>query len=166
MKNRCKFTSEFKSKVALEALREQHPIHVIAKRYQIYPTQVTQWKKELLGHASSMFESASSKNDEAFSRSSKKTVYTSRSASSRWRWIFFKTVVTSSVSLSRRMNFVEKESEMSIKKQCDLLAVPRSSYYHKPKRKVSLLDKMLMEAIYRIYTEAASECFDTRADTC
>jgi hypothetical protein len=33
---------------------------------------------------------------------------------------------------------------MRMKKQCDLLAVPRSSYYHKPKRTVSLLDEMLM----------------------
>lgn len=51
------------------------------------------------------------------------------------------------------MSFVEKESEMSIKQQCDLLAVPRSSYYHKPKRKISLLDEMLMQAIDRIYME-------------
>lgn len=42
---------------------------------------------------------------------------------------------------------------MGIKKQCELLAVPRSSYYHKPKRAVSLLDEMLMQAIDRIYME-------------
>lgn len=35
MKKRRKFTAEFKSKVALEALREQHPIHEIARRHQI-----------------------------------------------------------------------------------------------------------------------------------
>lgn len=40
---------------------------------------------------------------------------------------------------------------MSIHRQCDLLAVPRSSYYHKPKRKISLLDELLMQAIDRIY---------------
>jgi len=65
----CRFarnTSEFKSKVALEALREQQPVHEIAKRYQIHPTQVTEWKKALLGNASSVFESASSKHEEAF----------------------------------------------------------------------------------------------------
>ena len=45
MKKRRKFTAEFKSKVALEALREQEPIHEIAKRHQIHPTQVTEWKK-------------------------------------------------------------------------------------------------------------------------
>lgn len=42
MKKRRKFTAEFKSKVALEALREQQPIHEIANRYQIHPTQVTE----------------------------------------------------------------------------------------------------------------------------
>ena len=34
----CRFawnTAEFKSKVALEALREQQPIHEIARRYQV-----------------------------------------------------------------------------------------------------------------------------------
>lgn len=66
MKKRRKYTSEFKSKVALEALREQQPIHEIAKRYQIHPTQVTEWKKALLGNARSVFESTSSRHDEAF----------------------------------------------------------------------------------------------------
>ena len=51
------------------------------------------------------------------------------------------------------MSFVDKESKMKIKQQCKLLGVPRSSYYHKPKRKVSLLDEMLMQAIDRIYME-------------
>ena len=66
MKKRRKFTSDVKSKVALEALREQQPAREIAKRYQIHPTQVTEWKKALLGSASSVFESASSKQDETF----------------------------------------------------------------------------------------------------
>ena len=51
------------------------------------------------------------------------------------------------------MSFVEGNSQMSITQQCQLLGVPRSSYYHKPKRKVCLLDEMLMQAIDRIYME-------------
>ena len=42
---------------------------------------------------------------------------------------------------------------MSINKQCKLLGVPRSSYYHKPKRKLSLEDELLMQVIDRIYLE-------------
>jgi hypothetical protein len=54
MRKRRKFISEFKSKVALEALREQQAVHEIAKRYQVHLSQVTEWKKALLGHASSV----------------------------------------------------------------------------------------------------------------
>jgi putative transposase len=42
---------------------------------------------------------------------------------------------------------------MTIKKQCELLTVPRSSYYHRPKSKVCLLGEMLMQAMDRIYME-------------
>ena len=65
MKKRRRFTAEFKSKVALEALREQRPLHEIAKRYEVHPSQVTEWKKALLGNASSVFESDRSKSDES-----------------------------------------------------------------------------------------------------
>lgn len=40
MKKRRKFNSDFKSKVAIEALREQKPIREIAKQYQMHPSQV------------------------------------------------------------------------------------------------------------------------------
>lgn len=42
---------------------------------------------------------------------------------------------------------------MSIKKQCKLLGVPRSSFYHKAERKCDLSDELLMRAIDRIYME-------------
>jgi putative transposase len=51
------------------------------------------------------------------------------------------------------MSFVEKDLDVSIQKQCTLLAIPRSSYYHKPKRKACLLDEMLMQAMDCIYME-------------
>ncbi len=71
MKKRRTFTAEFKSKVALEALREQQPLHEIAKRYQVHASQVTEWKKALQGNASSVFESTSAKHDEAFKQKRK-----------------------------------------------------------------------------------------------
>lgn len=71
MKKRRKFTADFKSKVALEALREQQPIHEIAKRYQVHASQVTEWKKALQGNASSVFESTSAKHDESLKQKRK-----------------------------------------------------------------------------------------------
>ncbi len=51
------------------------------------------------------------------------------------------------------MNFVEKESKMSISEQCCLLGVARSSYYHHPAKPVDRSDELLMRMIDRIYME-------------
>ena len=47
-KKRRSFSAAFKAKVALEALKEQETINRIASRYGVLPTQVSQWKRQLL----------------------------------------------------------------------------------------------------------------------
>lgn len=64
MKRRRKFSADFKSKVAIDALREQLPIYEIAKKYQVHPSQVTDWKKALIGGAGEVFESSKAKTDQ------------------------------------------------------------------------------------------------------
>jgi transposase len=53
--NRRKFTSEFKTKVVLEALKERSTIEQLAKRYDVHPTQINNWKREFLTKASVVF---------------------------------------------------------------------------------------------------------------
>jgi len=50
------FTGAQKAKVALEAVKGTKTVNEIAQEYGIHPTQVTQWKKDLLANASSLFE--------------------------------------------------------------------------------------------------------------
>jgi transposase len=50
------FTSSQKAKVALEAVKGQKTINEIAQDYGVHPTQIHQWKKELLENAGSLFE--------------------------------------------------------------------------------------------------------------
>ena len=57
MKTRRKFTSEFKAKVAIEAIKERESLTELAKKYQLHPNQITNWKKEFLQNASSAFSS-------------------------------------------------------------------------------------------------------------
>jgi transposase len=55
-KNRKTFTSQFKAKVALEAVRGAKMVNEIAQEYGVHPTQVSQWKKELQEAAAGIFE--------------------------------------------------------------------------------------------------------------
>jgi len=54
--NRRKFTSEFKAKVSLAAVKEQMTIEQICKQYDLHPSQVNAWKKQFLSEASVIFE--------------------------------------------------------------------------------------------------------------
>lgn len=55
MKSRRKFTAEFKAKVAIEALKERESVIDLAKRFDLHPNQITNWKREFLDKASFVF---------------------------------------------------------------------------------------------------------------
>ena len=50
------FTGNQKAKVALEAVKGSKTINEIAQEFGVHPTQVNQWKKELIENAGSLFE--------------------------------------------------------------------------------------------------------------
>jgi putative transposase len=54
-KKRQRRSAEFKFKVALEALKEQKTLSQLASEYEVHPTQITQWKKQLLDGGSGLF---------------------------------------------------------------------------------------------------------------
>ena len=63
-KTRRKFTSGFKARVALEAIKERYTLSEMSEKFEIHPTQITKWKKEFLENASSVFETSGKKDDE------------------------------------------------------------------------------------------------------
>ena len=57
-KGRKRFSSDFKAKVALEALRGEKTIAELAIQHELHPNQIQLWKKALLDNASAVFEKA------------------------------------------------------------------------------------------------------------
>ena len=53
---RRKFSSKFKTKVVLEALKERMSLSELARKYEVQPHQITSWKKDFLNGAEEVFE--------------------------------------------------------------------------------------------------------------
>lgn len=64
--SRRKFTSKFKTKVVLEALKERSSLAELAQKYDLHPQQISTWKRDFLSGAESVFDNGkSSKKSEA-----------------------------------------------------------------------------------------------------
>lgn len=53
---RKKYSSKLKAKVALEAIGEQKTLAELASEYDVHPSQITKWKKELQERAGEVFD--------------------------------------------------------------------------------------------------------------
>jgi transposase-like protein len=56
IKKRKQYSPEFKAKVALSALRNESSISELAVKYEIHPTMIGTWKRELIEGAAELFD--------------------------------------------------------------------------------------------------------------
>ena len=58
-RTRRKFTSGFKARVAIEALKERESLAELSKRYEIHPVMISKWKMEFLEKSATVFDTKS-----------------------------------------------------------------------------------------------------------
>ncbi len=56
---RKQYSPQFKAKVALEAIRGEKTASELASQYEVHPTMINNWKRQVLEEASSLFEKGS-----------------------------------------------------------------------------------------------------------
>ena len=54
-KNRKQGNPDFKARVSMEALKGEETIAELAIRFEVHPTQITKWKRELVAGAANIF---------------------------------------------------------------------------------------------------------------
>lgn len=60
-RKRRQYSSDFKARVALAALKGDQTTSEIAARFEVHPTMVSQWKRDLLDNATGVFEGKNGK---------------------------------------------------------------------------------------------------------
>ncbi|HWB92022.1 MAG TPA: transposase [Puia sp.] len=54
--SRRKFSADFKSKVALEVVKNQQTLAELAKKFDVNPVMISKWKAEFLENMAAAFE--------------------------------------------------------------------------------------------------------------
>ena len=65
MAKRRQFSPQFKAKVALEAIRSELTLAQIAKKYDVHPNMIANWKRLLTSQAADLFARGQSAHDPA-----------------------------------------------------------------------------------------------------
>ena len=60
-KTRRKFSSAFKARVAIEALKERESLAELSKRYEVHPTVISKWKMEFIEKSEGVFDKKTDK---------------------------------------------------------------------------------------------------------
>ena len=60
---RRKFSSAFKAKVALEAIKNQKTLAELAKEFEVNPVMISQWKSAFLDNMAAAFDKGQSRDE-------------------------------------------------------------------------------------------------------
>lgn len=149
------FSSEEKTKIVLELLREDSPLSVLSSKYEVSGKTIQNWKKQFIANAALAFEPAKvlseyqeemnklkEQNDELAKALGKTTVERD--------WAVGK---LKSLDLSNRISLVETKLALLPKtRQCELLTINRSTIYYKTKP-LSKYNLNILNKIDEIYTD-------------
>lgn len=133
MRKRRSFTLEFKTQVVFELLREEKELNQIATEHDIAPNMLRAWKKEFLANASNAF---SNKKEDSYEQ--EKVAYEEK-IEQLYNTIGQLTVdviwlkkLNKLLDLAGKKELATKDdSKLSVRRQCKLLNINRSSVYYK-----------------------------------
>lgn len=126
-RSRRKFTAEFKVKVAMEALQERLTLSELSKKYEVHPNLITKWKNQLKEQSTSVFKERGEATDDTKDKLIEQLYKTIRSLTMDVEFLKKKAVA---MSKEERKRMVSKEEKLSIRQQCVLLGLCRTSLYY------------------------------------
>jgi putative transposase len=140
----------FKAKVALEAAMQTRTLAELSKASQVHPVQISQWKKQLLDAAESLFGDGRCRERDQSEALQAELYEQIGRLNMELEWL--KKRLPAAADLKRLL--VEPENpHLSIRRPCQLLGLSRSTYYLEPAtaseedlRLMRLIDQQFLRA--------------------
>ena len=148
-RKRTTHTPQFKAKVALEAAREQYTISELARKYSLHPNVIRGWKKQLVEHLPEIFRRPGSRSGKQEDAELVPQLY-QQIGRLQVELEWMKKNTNLSVT-ERRARIEAGQDGLSVARQCQLLELPRSSFYYRPLEPDPFRLEIL-HALDRLYT--------------
>ena len=126
---RRQHSGEFKAQVALAAIRGEKTVNELATEYGVHPVQITQWKRALQEEAPRLFSSRRGRQEKE-EEVLKASLY-QQLGQLKVELDWLKKKLGVSVDLKRQL-VEEAHPQLSVRRQCSLLGLSRSSLYYRP----------------------------------
>ncbi|MCK5914402.1 MAG: IS3 family transposase, partial [Desulfuromusa sp.] len=126
---RTRYSAEFKSKVALDAIKGEHTLAELAAKYSLHPNMITNWKRRAIDNMAETFSSKADRTNK-LDEDQLKDLHAKIGQLTIERDFLGQSL--RSLSQVRRKSLVKPNQAhgLSIVRQCELLAIGRSSYYY------------------------------------
>ena len=147
-KKRKTHSAQFKAKVALEALRERHTVNELARKFSVHPSQIHDWKKQLLERVPEVYQQNGSRVQDEEAQIVPEFYQQIGRLQVELDWLKKNT----SLSVAERRAMIEPQAQLSLARQCELVGLSRSSFYYQALAPDPLTLEV-MHAIDRIYTD-------------
>jgi len=127
-----KFSTEFKAKVALEAIKRQRTANELAQEFGVHVNQINVWKKQLFEVAPKVFSRGKDRESERLIQV-RDQLYR-RLVKCRLRWTGLKKYRITRLSIAEKRATIEPEhGRLIVRRKCDLIGLPRPRFCREPK---------------------------------
>ena len=134
-------SGQFKVKVALAATKGDKTIAELASEFGVHPTQVTQWKKQLLDALPEVFSRRRQRDQQQQDELTAELYRQIGQLKVELDWL------KKNLDLmpdQKRSAIEPGHKQISISRQCELLGLPRSSLYYKPCRDTRYNEQLMV----------------------
>src|SRR5665647_2658424 len=127
------YSAEFKSKIVLDLISGQHTLNEFAEKYQIAPATLSNWNKQFQERAAVIFQHGPTDNDrQLVEREQEIAILQQKVGQLSVECDWLKKNLTKSLAPTDRIALVSPENrDLTVKRQCELAEVSRSSVYRK-----------------------------------